>query len=154
MATVIHSPLAFAVNWLTATALGAVLEVVSVWASIAIVHGNLAHTVEAAALILVILFIIMAGIIVAPRSNTVHRLSTASGSALLVIIGVLASLSVVGSWHCDLEQLALLVLVGIRVVGTGIILIPSTNAVHWLFTPSECALHVAVSKLAFIPTVL
>jgi hypothetical protein len=150
----IETPFAFAINWLTTSALSASFEVVLVWASVTIVHGNLAHTVDTAALILMIALNIVAGIIVAPRSNTVHRLSTFLSSALLKFIGVCAGVPIVGSWHSDLVQSALLVLVGILVVGTGIILIPSTNTIHWLFATTYSALHVAVSKLAFIPTVL
>ena len=73
------------------------MEIVSVWASIAIVHGNLAHTVYAAALILVTNTFVVAGIIVAPRSNTVHRLSTLLVGTVLKLVGVFASVSVVGS---------------------------------------------------------
>ena len=93
----IRTPYAFAVHRLGTATLGASLKIVSVWASIAIESGNLAHTVDAAALILVICFLIMAGIIVAPSSNTVHRLSTLFVGTVLKLIGVLTSVSVVGS---------------------------------------------------------
>jgi hypothetical protein len=93
----IGSPFAFAINWLATTTLGASLKIVSVWASIAIVQGDLAHTVYAAALILMTNTFVVAGIIVAPRSDTVHRLSTLFVGTVLKLIGVLASVSVVGS---------------------------------------------------------
>ena len=102
------------------------------WASKAIVQGNLAHTVHTAALILVVLVVIGASIVGTPRSNTVHRLSTTIVGALLEIVGVWASMSIVGSNHRDLVQSALLVLVGVLVMLARIILIPSANTVHRL----------------------
>ena len=86
LAAAIDGPLAFAIHWLAATTLRALLQVISVWASITIVHGHLAHTVDAAALVLVVLLLVVASIIVAPGANTVSRLSTALRRALLVII--------------------------------------------------------------------
>ena len=76
LAAAIDSPLAYAIHWLAATTLRALLQVISVWASITIVHGHLAHTVDAAALVLVVLLLVVASIIVAPGANTVSRLST------------------------------------------------------------------------------
>ena len=81
VAAAISTPLSLAINGLTATTLGALLQLVLVWASKAIVQGNLAHTVHTAALILVVLVVIGASIVGTPRSNTVHRLSTSSGRA-------------------------------------------------------------------------
>ena len=128
----VHSPVAFAVHRLATTALGAVLEIVSMWASIAIIQGNLAHTVHTATLILVANTFVVAGVIVAPRSNTVHRLSTFLIGALLESVCVWASVSVVGSSHFNLVQSASLILMSILVICTRIILIPSTKAVNWL----------------------
>ena len=73
-ASAIEAPLALAIHRLTATRLGAVLELVLVWASIAIEQSGLAHLVQTAALVLVIFFDIVAGIIRTPRANTVHWL--------------------------------------------------------------------------------
>ena len=111
VAAAVNSPLSLAINGLTATTLGALLQLVLVWASKAIVQGNLAHTVHTAALILVVLVVIGASIVGTPRSNTVHRLGAALESALLKCIGVWTSVSVVGSSHCNLVQSASLVLV-------------------------------------------
>ena len=152
-AAAVNSPLSLAINRLTATTLGALLQLVLVWASKAIVQGNLAHTVHTAALILVVLVVIGASIVGTPRSNTVHRLSTTIVGALLEVIGVWASMSVVGSNHRDLVQSALLVLVGVLVMLARIVLIPSANTVHRLGATILGALHIAVSVSTRVPVV-
>ena len=79
-----------------------------------------------------------------PCSNTVHRLGTSSSGALLVVIGVWASISVVGSVLCVLIQSALLVLVVLGVVVTRAVGVPRANTVHWLRAASGSALLVSI----------
>ena len=67
-------PLALAIHRLTATRLGAVLQLVLVWASIAIVQSRLAHLVEAAALILMVSLTVSTSIILTPSSDAIHWL--------------------------------------------------------------------------------
>jgi len=153
MAAAVYSPLALAVHGLAATTLGALLQVVLVWASITIVHGNLAHTVHAAALILVVIVVIRASIVVAPRANAVNRLRTTIVGALLEGIGVWASVAIVSRWYRHLVQPALLVLVSVLIMRARVILIPRANAVHGLGASTHCALQVAISELAIIPIV-
>ena len=154
VAAAVNTPLSLAINGLTATTLGALLQLVLVWASKAIVQGNLAHTVHTAALILVVLVVIGASIVGTPRSNTVHRLSTTIVGALLEVVGVWASMSVVGSNHRDLVQSALLVLVRVLVMLARIVLIPSANTVHRLGATILGALLKVVHEGACISIVL
>ena len=132
VAAAVNSPLSLAINGLTATTLGALLQLVLVWASKAIVQGNLAHTVHTAALILVVLVVIGASIVGTPRSNTVHRLSTTIVGALLEVVGVWASMSVTICMKGDLVEPAFPVAVRILIMATESILIPSANTVHRL----------------------
>ena len=125
-------PLTITINGLTATTLGALLQLVLVWASKAIVQGNLAHTVHTAALVLVVLVVLGASIVSAPRSNTVHRLGTTIVGALLEVVGVWASMSVIICMKGDLVDPAFPVAVRILIMATESILIPSANTVHRL----------------------
>ena len=131
-AAAVNSPLSLAINRLTATTLGALLQLVLVWASKAIVQGNLAHTVHTAALILVVLINVLTRIVGTPRSNTVHRLSTTIVGALLEVVGVWASMSVTICMKGDLVDPAFPVAVRILIMATESILIPSANTVHRL----------------------
>ena len=115
------------------------------WASITIVHGHLAHTVDAAMLVRVIVLLIEASIIVAPGANTVHWLSTSIVGALLESVGIWTGITIVGSSHCNVVQPASLVLVGFVIVGAGAVFIPCTNTVDWLNATILGALQVVVS---------
>ena len=75
-ASAIQAPLALAIHRLTATRLGAVLQLVLVWASIAIVQSRLAHLVEAAALVLMVSLTVSTSIILTPSTDAIDGLET------------------------------------------------------------------------------
>ena len=127
-------PFALAVHGLAATTLGALLQVVLVWASKTIVHGNLAHTVHAAALILVVVVVIRASIVVAPRANAVHRLRTTRPCAQRMPSCVRATVTIVLSFRYDLVMFASFISMSCFVVFAGAITIPLTNAIQGLGT--------------------
>ena len=95
IAAAIQAPLADTVHRLTATILRALLQLISMRTSIAIVQGRLSNNVQSAALVLVISFFVVASVIRAPSTNTVHRLGTLLNSALLKLVVIWASISVV-----------------------------------------------------------
>ena len=153
VAASIRAPLTLTVHRLAASTLGALLQLVLVWASIAIVGSSLANLVDTASLILMVYLIIVASIIVAPCSNTVHGLNALLSGALLKSIGVWAGVSIVSRWHRDQVIPASLVLVHfVKVVALSIFL-PSSNTVHGLDAKLSAALNVAVSVWASITTV-
>ena len=96
IAAAVQAPLADTVHRLTATILRALLQLISMRTSIAIVQGRLSNNVQSAALVLVISFFVVASVIHAPSTNTVHRLGTLLSGALLKLVGIWASISVVG----------------------------------------------------------
>ena len=95
IAAAVQAPLADTVHRLTATILRALLQLISMRTSIAIVQGRLSNNVQSAALVLVISFFVVASVIRAPSTNTVHRLGTLLSGALLKLVGIWASISVV-----------------------------------------------------------
>ena len=141
----IGAPLALAVHRLSTAALRALLELVIIWTSIPIVQSNLAHAIDTATLVLVICFIIVASVIHTPRSNTVHRLGTLLSGALLKLVGIWASISVVGGLDRDLVQSAALVLMNLLVMEASIILVPGSDTVHRLDAKLGAALNIGVS---------
>ena len=148
----IGAPLALAVDRLSATTLRALLELVFMRTSITTVQSRLRDLISTASLIMMMKLIVRAYSIVFPSSNTVHRLGTFISSALLKLVGIWASVSVVGRCDRDLVQSAALVLVSFVIMEASIILVPSSNAVHRLGTTSHCALKIAVSIWAGITT--
>ena len=86
LAASIRRPLTLTVNRLAATALGAVLELIVMWASKTVVSSSLAHTVDTATLILMIGLLVVTSVVGTPSANTVNRLGAALCGALLVII--------------------------------------------------------------------
>ena len=148
----IGAPLALAVDRLSATTLRALLELVFMRTSITTVQSRLRDLISTASLIMMMKLIVRACSIVFPSSNTVHRLGTFISSALLKLVGIWASVSVVGRCDRDLVQSAALVLVSFVIMEASIILVPSSNAVHRLGTTSHCALKIAVSIWAGITT--
>ena len=145
IAAAIHSPLALTINRLTATALGAMLQVVLVWTRITVVLGLLAHSIEAATLVLVISIVIGASRVLIPSTNTVNRLGTSIVCALLKLVGIWASISVVGGLDRDLVQSAALVLMNLLVMEASIILVPSSDTVDRLDAKLGAALNIGVS---------
>ena len=101
LAWAVGSPLALAINWLTATTLRALLQHIQVWASITNIHGHLAHTVHAATLVFMPISNIVTSVVGTPRANTVNRLSTAIVGTLLKVVGVRTCISVVGWLYND-----------------------------------------------------
>jgi len=95
LASAVRSPLTLTVHRLSATALGAVLLSVGVSASVSTVLRNLTDHEEAAPLVLVVILVIEASSVGSPGANAVHRLGATRLSALLVVVAVWASVSVV-----------------------------------------------------------
>ena len=134
LAASIGVPLALAVHRLAAAALRALCETILMRTSKATVQVRLGDTVHSAALVVVIILVVMASVIHAPGTNTVHRLGTLLSGALLKLVGIWASISIVGGLDRDLVQSAALVAVSFLIVITRAVLIPGTNTVHRLGT--------------------
>ena len=83
VASAVLAPLTLAVHRLAAAALRALLELVGMRTSIAIVQSDLSNAIQSAALILMIFLLVVASVIDAPSTNTVHRLGTLLSGALL-----------------------------------------------------------------------
>ena len=148
----VWSPLALAIHRLAAARLGAVLEIVLVRASEAIVQGSLRHLIQAAALIFVRSLIVGALAVGFPSANTVHGLGTLLHSAFLVLIGVRASMAIVLCDSGHLVQPASPVPVIILVIA-GRVLIPIADTIDRLSTRACNALHVSISIRASIAVV-
>ena len=153
LAARVRLPLSNAIHRLAATTLGAVLETILIWTRISVVQGNLTHCVCAASLILMIILLVQARCIVAPRSNTVHGLSALLGGALLKFVSVWASITIVGRSDSDLVESALLVLVSFLVMEALSISIPRPNTIHRLRATRCRALLVVVAVCAAITIV-
>ena len=95
LAASVGAPLALAVHRLAAAALRALCETILMRTSKATVQVCLGDTVHSAALVVVIILVVMASVIHAPSTNTVHRLGTLLSGALLKLISIWASISVV-----------------------------------------------------------
>ena len=148
----ICSPVTYTVHRLRTTASCTGLVVVGISAAVTVVCGILADLVESASPVLVVI-VAFARSIWIPRTNTINRLSALLSGALLKLVSVWASISVVGSRNRDLVQSAALVLVGFLVMVACSIHIPSSNTVHWLSTSRNSTLLILVSKWASISVV-
>ena len=149
----IRSPLALAIHGLAAAGLRALLEVVCVRASIAIVQRDLRHLVETAALIFVVVLVVVALIIGIPRAHAVHRLSTTISGALLKVVGIGACMSTKLSNNRDVVKPASPVLV-VLVMSTRAVRSPCTNTVHRLGTSNLGAVNMTTLNRAINATVL
>ena len=78
---------------------GALLKLVSIWASISTVGRCNRDIVSSATLVAVCFLVVEASVILVPGTNTVHRLGTLLNGALLKLISIWASISVVS--RCD-----------------------------------------------------
>ena len=148
-----ESPLTNTVHRLTATILRALLKLILMRTSKSIVQGNLANIIESATLVLVTVSKVVALIINAPSSNTIHRLGTLLSGALLKVVGIWASISTVGRCNRDLVQSAALVVVCFLVVVASSILVPTSDTVDRLSAKLGAALNIAVSIWTGIATV-
>ena len=113
------------------------------WASVATVQSRLAHLVDAATLILVTFTYVMTSIILVPSSNTVHWLSTTIVGALLKLIRVRTSISVVGILQDDLILSALFVTVVVCNIVAERVFIPGSNTINGLRAAAHSTLEVA-----------
>ena len=105
-----HTPLALTVHRLATSRCGALLQLVSMRTGKAAMESRLADAVDAAPLVLMIVFVIEALIIVTPGAHTVNGLCAGLGGALLEVMLVCASIAIVGRAGADLEEPALPVL--------------------------------------------
>ena len=96
LAASVGAPLALAVHRLAAAALCAMLKLILMRTSIPIVQSKLSDAIQSAALVLMIFLLVVASVIHAPSTNTVHRLGTLLSGALLKLVGIWASISTVG----------------------------------------------------------
>ena len=141
------------VHWLTATTRRTRLVVVVVSATESIMSSTGADLVQSASSVLVILGKVSTGAIWIPGSNAVHWLTTTTRSTRLVVVGVRATISVVGSAGADLVESASPVLVIQGRVFACSIWIPGSNAVDWLTATTVCALNIVVAVRASISIV-
>lgn len=145
-----------AVNRLIATALGALLLTLGVWALSATIGSGLGNYILSAPLVVgnVRLLVKEAGLILAPRALAVHRLVTALVGALRVSVRVWALLTIVIRNGGDVELCA--ALVGLR---RGLELAASVGAplplaIDWLSAASWGARLLVVLIAARLSTVL
>ena len=153
LAAIIRGPGTLAVHRLATASSHALSLIMDIWASIAIVQGDLSHTVHSAALVRVIIIVVMTRLIISPRSNTVRWLSALLSGALLKLVSVWASVSIVGRSKRDLVKSAPLVRVCFAIMTTRAIGVPSSDTINWLRATSQCALNIAVSVWASVATV-
>ena len=153
LAAIIRGPGTLAVHRLATASSHALSLIMDIWASIAIVQGDLSHTVHSAALVRVIIIVVMTRLIISPRSNTVRWLSALLSGALLKLVSVWASVSIVGRSNRDLVKSAPLVRVCFAIMTTRAIGVPSSDTINWLRATSQCALNIAVSVWASVATV-
>ena len=116
LAAAIGSPLALAVHGLAAATLGAMLEVMGMRTSIAVVKGHLRHLVEAAPLVLMVILVVVARSIRRPGTNAIHGLRAATLVPLLVKVAIGATETVVRGIHRDLVVPGTPVLVVLSIV--------------------------------------
>ena len=143
-ASAIRHPLALAIHRLAAARLGALLEVMFMRASIAVVQRDLSHLEQAAALILVICLLVVAFVILIPEANTVHRLGTSIGGALLEVVGVRAAVSIVLFRDRNQEVPALLVCMTLLVIHATAEVRKRSHAIHRLSTSVLSALNISI----------
>ena len=153
LASGVSTPLTLTIHRLAATRLGAVLLSICVSACITIVLSHLSDGVKSAPLILMIIHIIVAGSICSPSSYTVHRLSTSTVRALLVVVCVWTGITIVGSAGAVLVVPASVVLVIIILMVTRAVRTPSPSTVHRLGATRCRALLVVVAVWAAITIV-
>ena len=122
LASAVGTPGSSAVNRLRASGLGALDLLVLEWALLSVqvsLNGNL---VGPAALVLVSIGNVVAASVQAPLSNTIDRLSATTLGAVLELVSMWASVTVVGSRLANNVLTAALVLMAMRKVFTGSIL--------------------------------
>ena len=103
------------------------------------------HLVVLAPLVLVVTVVVIARSIPTPRSSTVHRLRATRGRALLVVVAVWASVSVVSGALGVLVVPAPVVLVVRTLVVARPVSSPGTHAIHRLGAPRGGALPVVIA---------
>ena len=153
LAAIIRGPGTLAVHRLATAPSHALSLIMDIWASIAIVQGDLSHTVHSAALVRVIIIVVMTRLIISPRSNTVRWLSALLSGALLKLVSVWASVSIVSRSNRNLVESASLVRMRFLIMTARAIGVPSSNTVNRLRAASQCALNIAVSVWASVATV-
>ena len=99
LAAIKWCPQTLAVHRLSTATGNALLLIMLVRTSVTIVQSNLADTIHTATLIANFLIIVLTRTIDSPSTNTVHRLGTLLNGALLKLISIWASISVVS--RCD-----------------------------------------------------
>ena len=146
-------PVSDTVHWLRALLIGALLKLVLEWASKSIVGSRNGDPVGSASLVVVIFLFVEAFTVSIPSTNAINRLSAAAHSALHIAVSVWASVATVGSssFHCVRSASRVLVCLG--VISTVSIVVPSSQAIHWLGAALSGALLVSVLVWASITVV-
>ena len=145
----VSTPRANAVHRLRASRRGVLLVVVGMGATVTVVSSILGVLVLSAALVLVAAGFV-ARSVSSPRTNTIHRLSTTRGGALLVVVAVWAAGSAIGLICGDTVVPAPLVLVVRAIMVTRSVTTPSANTVQRLRASAGCALLVLVGVRAIV----
>ena len=129
-ARAVRTPSTSTVHRLRATRGGALLVVVAIWAANTVMSGIGAHLVVPAPLVLVVTSVMVTGAIGTPSSNTVHWLRATRSRTGLVVVGVWATIAIVGS------ALAVLVVPASLVAATALearsVRSPRSHTVHRL----------------------
>ena len=153
IARAVRAPKTHTIGGLSTASVGALVVVVSVRASVAVVRSTLAVHVLPATLVLVVSTVVVARAIGAPRADAIHGLRAAPVRALVVVVRVGAPVTVVGGVLGDLVTPATLVLVVSTVVVARAIRVPGTDAIHRLRASSRRALLVPIGMGATIAVV-
>ena len=144
VARAIWIPSSNTVHWLTATTRRTRLIVVSLWAAIAVVGSVFGDLVQSASSVLVIGGGVLACSICSPSTNTVHWLTATTCGADLVVVGIGATITIVGRIFADLIVFASPVLM-VTVVGTRSVSTPISDAVHWLAATTSGTLVIVIA---------
>ena len=153
LAAGVCQPSSDTVHRLRASSNSALLEIVREGARVTVVGSLCADLVQPAAPVLVVLAVMEAGSIRSPGTHAVHRLGAAPSCALIVIMGVRAAITVMGSSRADLVQPAAPVLVVAGVMLARSVRSPGTLAVHRLSTAALGPLLIHVSERTVVTIV-
>ena len=150
-ARAVRTPSTSTINGLRATRGRAGLIVVAVWASITVVSSIGAILVVPAPLVLVVTSVMVTGAIRTPSSNTVHWLRATRSRTGLVVVGVWATIAIVGS------ALAVLVVPASLVAATALearsVRSPRSHTVHRLGT-TACGTRVLTVTMRAAVTIV
>ena len=143
-ACVIGIPSSYTVHRLVATLCNALLILIHICTSVAIMCRYTAYSILAALLVLMGILIICTRGIGTPRSNTVHRLRTTLSGALNIAVGISTSITIVSGIGANSIGSAASVLVVFGVMLALAIVTKRTHTVHRLAARLALTGHLAI----------